>query len=72
MESIQQFEINGVVFHIATGEQRCYIIVCYLAPNNTLMIESAIAELKERLWGAELLVTGDLNINLNDTEVYFR
>ena len=37
-------------------------------PNNTLMIESVIAALKERPRGAELLVAGDFNFNLADPE----
>ena len=52
-----------------TGERRWYIIVFYLAPNNTLMIESVVAALKERPQVAELLVAGDLNVNLADPEV---
>ena len=41
---------------------------CYLAPNDTLTIESVVAALKERPMGAGLLVAGDFNANLAETE----
>ena len=41
---------------------------CYLAPNNTSMIESVVAALKERPMGAKLLVEGDFKANLVDPE----
>ena len=37
---------------------------CYLAPDNTLTIESVVAALKERPKGTKLLVVGDFNANL--------
>ena len=40
----------------------------YLAPGDTLPIESAVATLKERPWGAELLVAGDFNAKLSEPE----
>ena len=33
MEAIQQFGSNVGSFHLATGERRWYIIICYLSPN---------------------------------------
>ena len=36
----------------------------YLAPDNTLTIESVVAALKERPLGAKLLVAGDFEANL--------
>ena len=48
VEAIQQFEPNAVGFQMATGDQRWYIIGCYLAPDNTLTMESVVAALKER------------------------
>ena len=53
-----------VVFHMDTGDQHWYILGCYLAPDNTLTIESVVATLKEQPWGAKLLVAGDLNVKL--------
>ena len=61
MEAIQQFEPNIVGFQMATGEQRWYIIGCYLALEDTSTIEIVITVLKKRPRGLELLVVGDLN-----------
>ena len=64
MEDVQHFGTNDVGFHLATGERQWYIVRCYLAPNNTLTIESVIAVLKEQPRGDKLLVAGDLNVKL--------
>ena len=56
------------MYQLATGERRCYIVGCYLAPDDTLMTESVVAALKEPPRGAELLVAGDFNVNLSETE----
>ena len=37
--------------------------------NITLTIDIAVASIKERSWGAELLMAGDLNVNLMEPEV---
>ena len=68
MKFIQQFRPNVVGFQMATGEQRWYIIRCYLAPNDTSTIESVVAALKDRHQGLDLLVAGDLNANLEQPE----
>ena len=68
VEAVQKFEPNIFIFHLATGERQWYIVRFYLAPNNISMIESVVATLKEQHWGAKLLVTGDLNMNLSETE----
>ena len=66
VEAVRQFGPNVVSFHLATGERRWYIIGCYLAPDETLTIESVVAVLKERPRGATLLVSGDLNTTLTE------
>ena len=68
METVQQFGPNVVGFHLATGERRCYIVGCYLAPDDTLTIENDVAALKELPRGAELLVAGDFNVKLSELE----
>ena len=68
VEAVQHFGTNAVGFQMATGDQRWYIVGCYLAPNNPFIIESVVAALKERPRGAKLLVAGDLNVNLADPE----
>ena len=72
MEAIQQFRPNIVGLQLVTRERKWYIIGCYLAPNDTLMIESVVAALKERPWGAKLLVVGYLNISMEEPEGYRR
>ena len=51
-----------------TGAWWWYIIGCYLASNDTSMIESVVAALKEQPRGAALLVAGDFNTTLTDPE----
>ena len=55
VEVVQKFGTNVVCFQLAKGERQWYIVVCYLAPNNTSAIESVVAALKERPMGAKLL-----------------
>ena len=43
-------------------------MVCYLAPDDTSMIDSVVAALKERPRGAKLLVVGDFNAKLSETK----
>ena len=64
VEAVQKFGPNAVGFQLATGERRWYIVGCYLAPDDALTIISVVAALKERPWGAKLLVAGDFNTNL--------
>ena len=56
MEVFQKFGPNSVVFQLATGERRWYIVGCYLAPDNTSKIESVVVALKEQPQGNKLLV----------------
>ena len=66
VEAVQKFGTNVVGFQMATGARRWYIVGCYLAPDDTLTIESVVDTLKERPMGSELLVAGDFNSNLAD------
>ena len=63
VEAVQQFGPNVIGFQLATGALRCYIVGCYLAPDDTLTIKRVVEALRERPKGAELLMVGDLNIN---------
>ena len=51
-----------------TGARRWYIVGCYLAPDDTSTIERVVEALRERPKGADLLVPGDMNINLAEPE----
>ena len=55
VEAIQQFGTNFVSFQMETGARQWYIVGYYLAPDNTLTIESVVAALKDRPRGAELM-----------------
>ena len=48
VEAVQQFQPNVVDFQLAMGERRWYIVGCYLSLDDTSMIESVVAALKER------------------------
>ena len=66
--AVQKFGPNIVGSHLATGERRCYIIGCYLAPDATSTIESVITTLREKSRGAKPLVTGDINTKFLELE----
>ena len=68
VEAVQQLGPNIFSFEMATGERLWYIVGCYLAPNNTLTIESVVAMLRERPRGTKLLVVGDFNVKLSEPE----
>ena len=61
METVQQFGPNVAGFQLVTGERRWYIVGCYLSPNDTSMIDSVFAALKDCPWGAEIMVEVDFN-----------
>ena len=64
VEAVQNSGPNLIGFQLATGEWRWYIVGCYLAPDDILTIESVVEALREQSKVLELLVAGDLNINL--------
>ena len=41
---------------------------CYIAPRNALTIEDVIAAIRAQPYGADLLVAGNINSNLEDLE----
>ena len=72
VEAVQNFGPNVDRFQMTMGERQCYIVKFHLAPYNNFTIESVAEALKEHPRGAELLVAGDLNINLSEPEGYWR
>ena len=68
VEAVRQFGPNVVGCQLAKRARRWYIIGCYLAPDDTSMIDSFVAALKEQPRGTTLLVAGDLNMTLSDPE----
>ena len=69
VEVVQQLGPNVVVFQMATGAGKWYIVGCYLAPDNTSTIDSVVTALKKCPMGAKLLVAGEFNANLAEPEV---
>ena len=65
---MRKYRLSVIVFQLATGARRWYIVGCYLAPDNTSTIERVVEALRARPKGVELLVAGDLNTNLADPE----
>ena len=55
-------------FELVTGARRWYIIGCYLARDDTTTIERVVAALRDRPKGITLVVVGDLNTDLEDSE----
>ena len=47
VKAVHQFIPNVVVFQLATGEPRWYIVGSYLAPEDTSTIKSVVVTLKE-------------------------
>ena len=64
VEAVRKYGPNVIGFQLATGARQCYIVGCYLARDDTSMIERVFEALRDRQKGAELLVKGDLNTNL--------
>ena len=55
-------------FEVVTGAWRWYIIGCYLAPDDTETIECVVTALGDRPKGTTLIVAGDLNTDLEESE----
>ena len=68
MEAVWEYGPNVLSFEVATGDWRWYIIVCYLVPDDAETIERVVAALGDKPRGTALIVVGDLNTNLGDTE----
>ena len=72
VEAVRKYGPNVIGFQLATGARRWYIVGCYLTPDDTSKIERVVEALRDQPKGAELLVAGDLNINLESPEGYRR
>ena len=68
VEAVREYGPNILSFEVATGAQRWYIIRCYLAPDDAETIERIVAALGDKPRGTALIVTGELNMDLEDTE----
>ena len=52
---------------MAIKERQWYIVGCYLAPGDNTMIQDVDAAMAEWLRGTELIVMGELNVDLKNT-----
>ena len=66
MEAIRENGPNVMSFEVATEAWRWHIIGCYLAPDDT---ERVVTALGDRPEGTTLIVAGDLNTDLEDSEI---
>ena len=58
---------NVLSFEVATGGRRCYIIGCYIAPDDARTIEQVVMALGYQPRGTALLVAKDFNTDLGET-----
>ena len=68
MEAVREYGPNVLSCEVVTGARRWYIIGCYLAPYDTETIERVVTALGYRPKGTALIVVGDLNTDLEDSE----
>ena len=68
VEAVREYIPNVLSFKVVTVERRWYIIGCYLAPDDAETIERVVAALGDKPRGTSLIVAGDLNTDLGDTE----
>ena len=68
VEAVWEYRPNVLSSKVATGAQRWYIIGCYLAPDDADTIDCVVTALGYRPKGTALIVAGDLNTDLEDSE----
>ena len=71
-EAIRQFSANIIACQMATGERSWNIVGCYLAPADGTTIRDVEAAMAEKPRGTELIVAGDLNVELGKTGIKVR
>ena len=68
VEAVREYRPNVMSFEVATGARQWYIIGCYLDPDDTSSIECVVTALGDRPKCTALVVEGDLNTDLEDSE----
>ena len=68
IEEVRPYGPNVISFEVVTSRRRWYIIGYYLAPDNARTIERVITAMGDQPRGTALIVAGDLNTYLGDTE----
>ena len=59
--------MNVIACQLATRKKLWYIVVCYLVPVDSMTIRNVEAMMAEKPKGTELIVVGDLNVELEKT-----
>ena len=68
---VKEFRLHGlnvIRSQMATGRRRWYAMGCCIAPSNASTIEEFYAAIRYQPYGTYLLVAGNLNANLVETE----
>ena len=68
VEAYQSFGPNVISFQLVSGRRRWFVVGCYIPPTCNTTIEQVTQALSHRPDNAELLVVGDLNVDLKDPE----
>ena len=69
VEAIHHFGVNIIACQLVTGERRWYIVGCYMAPGDRETIRDVEVAMAERPMGTELIVAGNLNVDLDKAGV---
>ena len=64
VEALHLHGANVVIFQMASGVHRWYIMGCYLDPDYDLNLEGVVAAISQRPRGAALLVARNFNSDL--------
>ena len=67
VKAIRQFGTNVIVCQMETGGRRWYITICYLAPGDGTTIRYVEASMVGQPMGADMVVVGDFNVDLERT-----
>ena len=68
VEDHQHHSLKFISLQMVTGGQRWHMVVCYFVPHGASTLESAIAATVHIPRGADILVVGDYNTDLESTD----
>ena len=68
VEAVERCGPNVMGFQVASGERRWYIVGAYVAPEDEVTMETVVAAIGRKPPGAELMVTGDFNVDTMEPE----
>ena len=68
MEAHKNHGPNVIIFQMVKSRRRLNVVGCYLVPQNASTLEIVVVAIGHRLRGAEILVAGDFNTNLESMD----